>query len=175
MTDRSSTPEQTPGLAALGASTHRVEAVNAVTPPPEDDETGDPEASGVAPTRTRTRFDFQLTALSDPAAAAATVLELFTSYLVAASHAHCKSVGERLAITRIVVDGTVSSDADASHTSQSAVSSVDATIHVKTAATDSALERWRRLLRDAEATQDAVPTDVSVSLAVVRSAPSAAP
>ena len=140
MTDRSSAPENVPSGATLGTNVHRVEAVN--------DHALDRCSStdhGDRAARARRAFDFELTRSAETTTATATVLELFTGYLAAASHELCESVAGRVDVTRIVVDGTVPTDAD-----------------------DAALERWRRTLRDAEATQEAIRTDTTVSLAVVR-------
>jgi hypothetical protein len=118
-------------------------------------------------------FDFRFDRSADTPMPTGTLLELFTSYLVAASHSRNDALTERLDVTRVVVDGTVPRDADVPAGYQSAVGSLSATLHVDTAAGDAALERWRRELRDAEATQEAVPTDTTVSLSVVRTPPTA--
>lgn len=167
MTDRSSAPENAPGLTTLGRNTHRVEAVNAAAPSAADrsevqGNDGTPHAHPPS------EFDFRLTRSTDTPTATGTVLELFTGYLVAASHAHGDTLETRLDVTRVVVDGTVSDATDAEPTYSSAVTSMAVTIHVETAATEAALERWRRTLRDAEETQKAVPADVAVSIAVTR-------
>lgn len=172
MTDRASPPENTSGVTALGANTHRIEAVNAVATSSTDDGPGVQRTDGATHPHAPAEFDFRLTRSTDTPTATGTVLELFTGYLVAASHAHGDTLETRLDVTRIVVDGTAPSDADAEPTYNSAVTSMTVRIHVETAATEAALERWRRTLRDAEATQDAVPADVAVSLAVVRAHPS---
>lgn len=169
VTDRSSAPENAPSSRSLAANTHRVEAVNraeAVADPGVDsDESGGGRG---AARRSSIGFDFRLTRATDAPTATATVLELFAGYLAAASHALGDAAAERLEVRRVVVDGTVSTDADAGRSVQSSVASVAATIHVHTDAAEAALERWRRTVRDAEATQDAVPTDATVSVSVTR-------
>lgn len=174
MTDRSSAPEHASSLTALGANTHRVEAVNAVATSFDDGPDGQgsddaPDAHGPS------EFDFRLTRSADTPTATGTVLELFTGYLAAAAHAHRDSLETRLDVTRIVVDGTVSGTADVEPTYQSAVASMAAAIHVETAATEAALDQWRRTLRDAEVTQEAIPADVAVSMTVVRASRSTSP
>lgn len=168
MTDRSSVPENAPGLTALGRNTHRVEAVNAAAPSADDDRSDMQRNEGASHAHPPSGFDFRLTRSTDTPTATGTVLELFTGYLVAASHAHGDALETRLDVTRVVVDGTVSDATDAEPTYNSAVTSVAVTIHVETTATEAALERWRRTLRDAEETQAAVPADVAVSIAVTR-------
>jgi hypothetical protein len=153
--------------AALAADTHRVEAVNDADVSADEsrrDATG--ADSGAA--RSADPFDFRFNRSADTPTPTGTVLELFTSYLVAASHSRNDALTERLDVARVVVDGTVPTDADVPTGDQSAVASLSATLHVDTAAGDAALERWRRGLRDAEATQEAVPTDTTMSLSVVR-------
>ncbi len=151
---------------ALAADTHRVEAVNAVDGPIRR---SDACEDAVDPARGRRSFDFRLTRSMDAPTATGTLLELFTSYLVAASHTFDDLLTERVDVVRVVVDGTVSTDADAAPSYRTAVTSMSATLHVETSADDAALERWRRTLRDAESTQKAVPADVTVSLTVVQS------
>ncbi|WP_136601891.1 hypothetical protein [Salinigranum halophilum] len=163
MTDRSSAPENVPSGATLGTNVHRVEAVN--------DHALDRCSStdhGDRAARARRAFDFELTRSAETTTATATVLELFTGYLAAASHELCESVAGRVDVTRIVVDGTVPTDADGGPAYQPPVTAVSVTLCVETDADDAALERWRRTLRDAEATQEAIRTDTTVSLAVVR-------
>ncbi|AUV82201.1 hypothetical protein C2R22_11535 [Salinigranum rubrum] len=150
---------------ALAADTHRVEAVNAVDAAARRSED---RGDAAAPAHTRDSFDFRLTRSVDAPTAAGTVLELFASYLVAASHSLVDPLTGRVDVVRVVVDGTVPTDADAAPGFRTAVASMSATLHVETPADDAALEDWRRTLRDAEPTQEAVPTDVTVSLAVVR-------
>jgi hypothetical protein len=159
VTDPSSTPETTSASATLETNTHRVEAVNSTTRS-EDDEP--------APLDSPKPFDFEVTSETDAPQPTATVLELFAGYLAAASHACSDVLDEAFDVTRVVVDAAVPSDVDATPTYQSAVTSLSATLHVETSAADAALERWRRTVRDAEPTQEAVPADVSVSLAVRR-------
>jgi hypothetical protein len=172
VTDRPSVPEHVAPPTALAAETHRVEAANAADTPADE---GCRDASGAdsGATRSSDSFDFRLSRSADTPTSTGTVLELFTTYLVAASHARSDALTEPLDVSRVVVDGTVPTDADVSTGYQSAVASLSATLHVATAADDAALERWRRGLRDAEATQEAVPTDTTVSLSVVRTPPTA--
>lgn len=165
MTDRSSAPEHAPSPVALAADTYRVEAVNAVDASARRSEGRGDAAS---PAHRRESFDFRLTRSADAPSAAGTVLELFTSYLVAASHSLGDPLAERVDVVRVVVDGTVPTDADATPGYRTAVTSMSATLHVETPADDAALERWRRTLRDAGPTQETVPADVTVSLAVER-------
>ncbi|WP_372911189.1 hypothetical protein [Salinigranum sp.] len=172
MTDRPSVSEYTSPPTALAADTHRVEAVDDADFSADE---GRRNVSGAdnGAARSADPFDFRLNRSADTPMPTGTVLELFTSYLVAASHSRNDALTERLDVARVVVDGTVPRDADVPAGYQSAVASLSATLHVDTAAGDAALERWRRELRDAEATQAAVPTDTTVSLSVVRTPPTA--
>lgn len=172
MTDESSVPGPSHRTSVGRTDTYHVDARNRVE---TQDRAGTLDRvetleGGGTDRPERPRFDFRFTRSDRTPTAVGTALGLLAGGLGATSYAVTGPLARPPDVERITVDGhaTVAEPTAEEAAVASALVSAHATLHVETDAPSASLDRWRRLVRDHAATQTALPTGASLSVAVAR-------